>query len=259
MSHVNCVFCALYEGSIEASAVFRNEHAMAAMTIRPLHVGHVLLFPRLHVEDFALLDQGRLGYLFHVAARLKSAICEAIPCEGFQVLINQGDATHQKSNCRHLHVHLIPCNLRMPGNVEGMAAEAPRSELDEAALENCPTLEPGDCGIWMTHGHCHPTWQLESKLARVALRCYRPSAMVITGLAEQLHRIGASHVGSALDGSQLCTLLSSILPDTAAGAVRGQSQSAYGARGLLVARPNLQLFFSDLMLDRVAEDALGGA
>jgi histidine triad (HIT) family protein len=67
----HCVFCALYDGSIEASTVVRNEHVMAAMTIRPLHVGHVLLFPKAHVEDFALLDQTRLGYLFHVGARLK--------------------------------------------------------------------------------------------------------------------------------------------------------------------------------------------
>jgi len=132
-SHENCVFCALYGGTIEASTVFRNEHVMAAMTIRPSHVGHVLLFPKAHVEDFALLDQKRLGYLFHVAARLKLAICEAIPCEGFQVLINQGEATHQKRDCRHLHVHLIPCSLEAPGDVEGRRAEAPRGELDEAA------------------------------------------------------------------------------------------------------------------------------
>ncbi len=46
ISAENCVFCALYEGTTEASTVFRNEHLMAAMTIRPTHVGHVLLFPR---------------------------------------------------------------------------------------------------------------------------------------------------------------------------------------------------------------------
>jgi histidine triad (HIT) family protein len=136
MTHPDhCVFCALYEGSLEASTVFRNEHVMAAMTIRPLHVGHVLLFPKAHVEDFALLDQARLGYLFHVGARLKAAITEAIPCEGFQVLINQGEATHQKRNCRHLHVHLIPCSLGRPGDVEGRPLEAPRAQLDEAARQ----------------------------------------------------------------------------------------------------------------------------
>jgi histidine triad (HIT) family protein len=129
----DCVFCALYGGDIAASPVFRNEYVMAAMTIRPMHVGHVLLFPKAHVEDFALLDQASLGYLFFIAAKLKSAICEAIPCEGFQLLINQGEATRQKRNCRHLHVHLIPCSLNVPADVEGRPGEAPRIELDEAA------------------------------------------------------------------------------------------------------------------------------
>jgi len=133
VSAETCVFCALYGGNAEASTVFRNEHVMAAMTIRPNHVGHVLLFPKAHVEDFALLDQERLGHLFHVAARLKFAICEAIPCEGFQVLINHGEATLQKPNCRHLHVHLIPCSFDVPIDVEGQRPEAPRGELDEVA------------------------------------------------------------------------------------------------------------------------------
>jgi len=83
--------------------------------------------------------------------------------------------------------------------------------------------------------------------------------MALTELSEQLHRIGASHVESALDGCQLCTLLSNIHQETAVGAVRGRSRSAYGARGLLVARPHLRLLFSELKLDRIAEDALGGA
>jgi hypothetical protein len=90
-------------------------------------------------------------------------------------------------------------------------------------------------------------------------RVLSSSGMALTDFAEQLHRFGASNVGLALDGGQLCTLLSSIHPQTAPGAVRGRSQSAYGARGLLVARPHLQRLFSELMLDRIAEDALGGA
>lgn len=139
----DCVFCALYAGRIEASTVLRNEHVMAAMTIRPNHVGHVLLFPKAHVEDFALLDQATLGYLFHVAARLKQAICEAIPNDGFQLQINQGEATHQKPNCRHLHVHLIPCSLTAPADGE-RPKEAPRIELDQVAREIARALDSHD-------------------------------------------------------------------------------------------------------------------
>jgi hypothetical protein len=93
--------------------------------------------------------------------------------------------------------------------------------------------------------------------ARVAARWYPSLAMALTELAEQLHRIGASHVRAAIDGGQLGALLSSIGPETAAGAVRGRSRLAYGVRALLVARPHLRLLFSELMLDRIAEAVLG--
>jgi histidine triad (HIT) family protein len=129
----DCVFCALFAGDTEASTVLRNERLMAAMTIRPEHVGHVLLFPAEHVEDFALLDEPRLGYLLSIAARLKTAISEAIPCEGFQLVINQGEATGQKKNCRHLHVHLIPRSSGARAPSGERPAEAPREELDAAA------------------------------------------------------------------------------------------------------------------------------
>lgn len=76
-------------------------------------------------------------------------------------------------------------------------------------------------------------------------------------LGEQLQRVGASRVSAALAGGQLFTLLSSIRPETAAGAVRARSQSAYGARALLVERPHLRRLFAELMLDRIAEAVLG--
>lgn len=139
----DCVFCALYRGKAEVSAVFRNDRVMAAMTIQPTHVGHVLLFPSLHVEDFALLDQESLGYLFHVAGRLKAAVCAAIPCQGFQLLINQGEATRQKENCRHLHVHLIPCSSNVPVEEGALRAEVPRTQLDEIAQQIARRLDVG--------------------------------------------------------------------------------------------------------------------
>lgn len=129
----DCVFCALYAGEGEASTVYRDEYLMAAMTVRPAHAGHVLLFPARHVEDIALLGPAELARLFRVAAELRTAIAQAMGCEGFQLLVNHGAATGQKPNCRHLHVHLIPCRESPATSEKQPAANAPRRELDEAA------------------------------------------------------------------------------------------------------------------------------
>ena len=131
--NIECLFCDLVAGNAEACVVFNDVSVMGVLTIRPKHVGHVLLFPKEHVEDFALLDRATLDHLFRVAARLKAAICAAVPCAGFQVLINQGPATGQRSDCRHLHVHLLPRSLGVPVDFDGRAADAPRDELEETA------------------------------------------------------------------------------------------------------------------------------
>ncbi|MEO8182579.1 MAG: phytanoyl-CoA dioxygenase family protein [Deltaproteobacteria bacterium] len=81
--------------------------------------------------------------------------------------------------------------------------------------------------------------------------------MALIALAEQLQRSGVGHVPSALDESQICALCSSIRAETAVGAVRARFRSAYGARGLLLARPHLRLLFAELMIDRIAVAALG--
>lgn len=133
MTDNDCVFCGLLSGRLESSLVFTDGHFMAVMAIRPEHVGHVLLFPTAHVEDLAELDQRMCGRLLGLAGQLKSAMAEAIPSQGFQLIINEGKATGQRENCRHLHVHLIPRSLGVGRNER--PADAPRAELDATARE----------------------------------------------------------------------------------------------------------------------------
>ena len=49
----DCVFCGLLTGRLRSSVVFNDARLMGVMALRPTHVGHVLLFPAEHVEDFS--------------------------------------------------------------------------------------------------------------------------------------------------------------------------------------------------------------
>ena len=42
---LDCLFCAVVAGDTGASIVFNDDCVMAVMTIRPMHVGHVLWLP----------------------------------------------------------------------------------------------------------------------------------------------------------------------------------------------------------------------
>jgi hypothetical protein len=83
-----------------------------------------------------------------------------------------------------------------------------------------------------------------------------PSPCLCDGLPSALERCGAVRVPSALNDRQLDALWSILRPEAAVGAVRGRSQEAYGARGILSARPELRQLLTELELDGVAGDAL---
>jgi phytanoyl-CoA dioxygenase PhyH len=82
-------------------------------------------------------------------------------------------------------------------------------------------------------------------------------AAMLGALPNRLERFGAVQVCAALDTQELCTLWSSIRPETTPGAVRGRSQQPYGARGILAARPGVARLLMEVGLTRLATSALG--
>ena len=78
-------------------------------------------------------------------------------------------------------------------------------------------------------------------------------------LRQTLEQRGAVVMPAALGNDARDTLRAAIRPETAAGAVRTGAREAYGARGLLSARPELRTLLTELGLDALAEQALGRA
>lgn len=80
-----------------------------------------------------------------------------------------------------------------------------------------------------------------------------------TELGERLERFGAVSVQSALDEYNLDLLWSSIHPEMSAGAVRGRSQGAYGARGILSECPEIENLLAGMGIADLAASVLGVA
>jgi hypothetical protein len=78
-----------------------------------------------------------------------------------------------------------------------------------------------------------------------------------TELGENLERIGAVSVRAALIEQNLDLLWSSIRPEMSAGAVRGRSQGAYGARGILSERPEIENLLAEMGIADLAASVLG--
>ncbi len=121
-----CIFCEIAAGRIPSFKVYEDDVALAYLDINPFSHGHTLVIPKVHAEG--LLDAGdemlaaMIARVKKVAAHLK----EALPCDGFNILQNNGAAAGQ--TVKHLHFHIIP---RMNG--EELKFESNAGDMEKLA------------------------------------------------------------------------------------------------------------------------------
>ena len=131
---VDCVFCRLIAGELEASIVHEGERIVALMDIQPLTPGHVLVMPRGHSSSLLDLPPDDGALLFRVAQLAAAALRRSgLRCDGVNLLLADGAAAGQ--DVFHVHLHVFPrfegdgFGLRLPPDYK----VRPRSELNAAA------------------------------------------------------------------------------------------------------------------------------
>lgn len=127
-----CIFCRIIEGSLPASIVYEDGQAVAFMDIMPINPGHILVVPKTHAPELSNLDEDTGAHLFRVAMRLEKALrASGLPCEGTNLLQNNGAEAWQE--VMHVHLHIIP-RFRGDGvKVHFGQKQAPRAHLDQWA------------------------------------------------------------------------------------------------------------------------------
>lgn len=98
------MFCAIANGDISADIVFKDENILAFNDIDPQAPMHVLIVPKLHVENseqLALISPATIAEIFMVAAQ----IAAQRGFTGFRTVFNTGAEAGQ--SVFHAHLHLL--------------------------------------------------------------------------------------------------------------------------------------------------------
>ena len=123
----NCVFCKIVAGEIPAAVVHEEEALLAFLDVAPLAEGHVLVIPREHYAHLVDLPGSVLTSIAVAVPKLGRALLKVSGAEGFNLLVNQGEAAGQV--VPHVHYHLIP---RRPGDGLGYRWNAGSYEAGRA-------------------------------------------------------------------------------------------------------------------------------
>ncbi len=102
----DCLFCRIVAGEIPADVVYSTDHSLAFRDLNPQAPVHVLVVPRRHVDDAAVLHPGDadvLSDMFTAAARV--AEVEGIAERGYRLLFNVGEDA--SNSVPHLHLHVL--------------------------------------------------------------------------------------------------------------------------------------------------------
>ena len=102
----NCIFCKIVRGDIPSCRIYEDDLAVAFLDIGPFEEGHTLVIPRRHaviLPDLSEQEAAALGVVIHRVGKL---LLERLPCDGFNVLQNNGACATQE--VPHVHFHVIP-------------------------------------------------------------------------------------------------------------------------------------------------------
>ena len=102
----NCIFCAIASGEIPSFKVYEDDVVLAYLDINPFSKGHVLVIPKEHTEGLLDTPDATLSAVIARVKKVAAHIKDALPCDGFNILQNNGAAAGQ--TVMHLHFHIVP-------------------------------------------------------------------------------------------------------------------------------------------------------
>ncbi len=102
----NCIFCAIAAGEIPSFKVYEDDVVLAYLDINPFTEGHTLVIPKAHSEGLLDTDDATLAAVIARVRKVAAHLKAALPCDGFNILQNNGEAAGQ--TVKHLHFHIVP-------------------------------------------------------------------------------------------------------------------------------------------------------
>ena len=102
----DCIFCAIAEGEIPSFKIYEDELVLAYLDINPFAKGHTLVIPKVHSSGLLDTPDETLAAIIARVKKVAAHLKTALPCDGFNILQNNGEAAGQ--TVMHVHFHIVP-------------------------------------------------------------------------------------------------------------------------------------------------------
>ena len=103
---MQCIFCDIVQKTAKAEILFEDEKIISFLDINPFNVGHSLVIPKTHYDNFLDVPSDLFGEIFSVVQQLTKGVVNGLQADGYNILSNNGRAAGQ--SVFHCHFHIIP-------------------------------------------------------------------------------------------------------------------------------------------------------
>lgn len=103
---MDCLFCRIVSGDIPATVVVETERTLAFRDINPTAPTHVLVIPRIHLADAAVVEPAHGPDLAEMMTTAQEvARIDGLTDRGYRLVFNVGEDSG--NTVAHLHMHVI--------------------------------------------------------------------------------------------------------------------------------------------------------
>ncbi len=101
---MDCIFCKIINREIPSNILYEDEDFLAFLDLNQTRLGHTLIIPKKHLEDYTKLEKEELKKMFEIAHILSSKIMNKLDSNGISLNFNYGSLQEIK----HVHLHICP-------------------------------------------------------------------------------------------------------------------------------------------------------
>ena len=101
-----CIFCRIANGEIPSATLYEDDDFRVILDLGPASKGHALILPKSHAANIYELPDELAGKAMVLAKKMAGRMTEALECDGFNIVQNNGAVAGQ--TVFHFHMHLIP-------------------------------------------------------------------------------------------------------------------------------------------------------
>ncbi len=135
---VDCILCAIRdeEKSVECLKVLETKFVIGIINLYPYNNGHLLVFPKRHIEDVRELNKEETKEIMIITKFLLNILDDLYNPSGYNIGYNIGEFAG--ASIKHLHQHIIP---RFPNELGMIDLIGGAKVMLESPHETCEKIQ----------------------------------------------------------------------------------------------------------------------